>query len=230
MIGILVILVVSWGLLYLTYKRNLLVLGVLPIPKRVSQFIFSIILSAILCALAQYIESLLKSSRWVLNEDFTVNMILPSFWWDMKSVLTEELVFRGALLFILIKKLGANRGVIISAVAFGVYHWFSSGALGNPMLMVIIFFVTGLMGYVWALAYAKTESIMLPFGLHLGWNFIQNTMFSKGPLGDMILISEGGVELTGWISLINFVGSTLVVFLATLLYVKYFVDENTKKI
>jgi membrane protease YdiL (CAAX protease family) len=82
------------------------------------------------------------------------------------------------------------------------------------------------MGYAWACAFSKTKSILLPFGLHLGWNFVHNTVFSKGPLGDLILISKGGNELTDWISLLNFTIGLIIVPALVLIYVKYFIVQE----
>ena len=161
-----------------------------------------------------------------MNEKITSRIILKSFWWDFKSVLTEELIFRGALLYILIKKIGSKKSILISAIAFGIYHWFSYGVLGNIMAMILVFIGTGLMGYAWAWAFSKTKSITLPFGLHLGWNFIYNTIFSKGPLGDLVLISKGGTELTDWFSLLNFVSGLVIVPLLVLMYVNYFAKDE----
>ena len=226
MIGILVAIAISWLLLYLIEKKNILALGFLPIDKRLKQFLIGFLITGILCALVQYLESYLKSSNWILNEKITNGIILKSFWWDFKSVLTEELIFRGALLYILIKKIGSKKSILISAIAFGIYHWFSYGVLGNIMAMVLVFIGTGLMGYAWAWAFSKTKSIMLPFGLHLGWNFIYNTIFSKGPLGELVLISKGGTELTDWTSLLNFVSGLVIVPIFVLIYVKYFVKDE----
>jgi hypothetical protein len=111
-------------------------------------------------------------------------------------------------------------------MAFGIYHWFSYGVLGNPMAITLIFIGTGLMGYALAWAFSKTKSIMLPFGLHLGWNFIFNTIFSKGPLGKLVLISQGGTELTGWVSLLNFISGLVIVPILILIYVRFFVKEQ----
>jgi membrane protease YdiL (CAAX protease family) len=227
MIGILVILAISWLLLFLIVKENLLTLGFLPITKRLKQFLIGFVITAILCVLVQYFKSLLKSSIWVLNENSTVGIILKSFWWDVKSVLTEELVFRGALLYILIQKIGSKRSILISAIAFGIYHWFTLGVLGNILAMILVFIGTGIMGYAWAWAFSKTKSIMLPFGLHLGWNFLNNSIFSKGPLGNGVLISQGGNELTDWISLLNTVCGLIIVPVLVLIYIKYFVKEET---
>lgn len=230
MIGIIVVLAISWLLLFLIEKKNILSLGFLPISTRLKQFLIGFLITATLCAIIQYIESLLKSSTWVLNEKITSQIVLKSFWWDLKSVLTEELIFRGALLYILIQKIGSNKGILISAIAFGIYHWFSFGVLGNILAMILVFVGTGLMGYAWAWAFAKTKSIMLPFGFHLGWNFIHNTIFSKGPLGELVFTSQGGNELSDWTSLLNFILGLVLVPILLIIYVRYFVNEEESKL
>ena len=228
MIGILVAISISWLLLYLIEKKNILTLGLLPIGKRIKQFLIGFLITGILCVLVQYLESYLKSSTWILNKNITSGIVIKSFWWDFKSVLTEELIFRGALLYILIQKIGSKKSILISAIAFGIYHWFSSGVLGNVMAMILVFIGTGLMGYAWAWAFSKTKSITLPFGLHLGWNFVYNTIFSKGPLGALVLIPKGGIELTDWASLLNFISGLVIVPIMVLIYVRYFVEKETK--
>jgi membrane protease YdiL (CAAX protease family) len=92
--------------------------------------------------------------------------------------------------------------------------------------MILLFIGTGLMGYVWALAFAKTESIMLPLGLHLGWNMVNNTLFSKGPLGELVLISTNGNELEDWISVINFMTPLIIAPILILLYLNLFVETE----
>lgn len=228
MIGILVAISISWLLLYLIEKKNIITLGLLPIGKRIKQFLIGFLITGILCVLVQYLESYLKSSTWILNKNITSAIVIKSFWWDFKSVLTEELIFRGALLYILIQKIGSKKSILISAIAFGIYHWFSYGVLGNVMAMILVFIGTGLMGYAWAWAFSKTKSIMLPFGLHLGWNFVYNTIFSKGPLGALVLIPKGGIELTDWASLLNFISGLVIVPIMVLIYVRYFVEKETK--
>lgn len=225
MIGILVELIISWILLYLIERKTILSLGFVPISKRLKQFAIGFLITAILCIGVNTLEMLLRSSSLHLNENSGAALILNMFWWDFKSVLTEELLFRGALLFILIERIGARKGIIISAVAFGIYHWFSFGIFGNIIPMFFVFIGTGLMGYAWALAFSKTKSIFLPLGLHLGWNFTFNTIFSKGPLRNGLLISEGGSIISDWFSLIGLWGVPVIL----LLIIKYWVPkENTE--
>ncbi len=93
---------------------------------------------------------LFAKQQWELNPRLTANLILTGVWWNIKSVFFEELIFRGVLFYILIKKLGPVKAIIMSAVAFGIYYWFSHGVIGNPVPMAITFVITGTMGLVYA--------------------------------------------------------------------------------
>jgi len=100
----------------------------------------------------------------------------------------EELIFRGVLLYILIKKIGPTKAVIISAIGFGIYHWYSHEVMGNPMAMIITFVTTGAMGLVYAYGYAKTFSLYIPIAIHLGWNLVRSVVFSQTVIGDQLLV------------------------------------------
>lgn len=226
MIGILVALTVSWILLYFIEKESIIALGFLPISHRIQQFGIGFLITAALCFSVQFMELKMKSAEWTLNSNTDFNSIWNMFFWDLKSVVTEELLFRGALLYILIKRIGASKGVLLSAIAFGVYHWFSFGIFGSIIPMIFVFIGTGLAGYAWALAFSKTNSMAMPIGFHLGWNFTLNTIFSKGPLGSGLLFIEGGEEISDWFSLVGL----WVVPIIVLLIVIYFIPKENKVI
>jgi uncharacterized protein len=95
MIGILVELIISWILLYLIERKTILALGFVPISKRLKQLVTGFLIAAILCIGVESLEMLLRSSSLQLNENSSAALILNMFWWDFKSVLTEELLFRG---------------------------------------------------------------------------------------------------------------------------------------
>ncbi|MCX2743368.1 CPBP family intramembrane metalloprotease [Mangrovivirga sp. M17] len=213
MLGILVILLISWILLYVFQRKSILALGVLPVHKRLLQFLIGFCITAILCLGVELAKIPLYNLGFNLNQSYDLNMLAGMLLWDMKSVVTEELLFRGALLIILIKKLGKQKGLLISALAFGIYHWFSYGIFGNVVPMIIVLIGTGLMGYAWALSFAKTQTILMPIGLHLGWNFTFNTIFSNGPLGEGVFLSDGGAPISDWYSLVGLIGVPIVVFL-----------------
>lgn len=102
-----------------------------------------------------------------------------SAWYLFKSVTFETLIFEGALLYILIQRIGAAKAILVSGFAFGIYHWFSWNLFGQPAAMAIVFVTTGLAGWLWALAFRVTGSIYLPFALHYGVNFASSILFSK---------------------------------------------------
>jgi membrane protease YdiL (CAAX protease family) len=104
----------------------------------------------------------------------------------------------------LIEKLGAKTACIISAIAFGVYHWFSYNAFGNPVQMTVIFFMTAIWGWMFAFAFAKTKTLYLPVALHFGWNLVSTVIFSQGPLGNQLLVSSSSEKLDGFLSWVLF--------------------------
>ncbi|MFT3843962.1 MAG: CPBP family intramembrane metalloprotease [Lacibacter sp.] len=188
MIGILIQLAVSWVLIWFFDKKNLSVLGWRPTKQRLADFVLFFLVSVFFCSAGFLLKLYFGKQQWQLNPGLSVHLIFSGVWWNIKSVLFEELIFRGVLLYMLITKLGAVKGIILSAVAFGIYHWFSFGVIGNPVQMGIVFIITGIMGLVLAYGYAKTFSLYLPAGIHFGWNLTQIFVFSQGPIGKGILI------------------------------------------
>ncbi len=187
MLGILVQLAISWLLIWLFERQNLGVLGFKPTRKRILYFFLFLFVTAALCSIG-FLMRMYYGERWVLNPKFNYRLLIDGLWCNIKSVLFEELIFRGVILYILIKRLGAKWAIIISAASFGIYHWFSFGIIGYPVQMVFVFFVTGIMGLLLAYAYAKTFSLYIPIAIHLGWNFTSGFFFSTGSIGDGILV------------------------------------------
>ena len=198
-----VILSFSWALVYYTLGQSLSVLGFTPFLQRIKELLSGFALAGILCMLCQFLEASLGGYNWLLNPNIDLQKVLYAFWWDFRSVLTEELLFRGMLLYWLIYKTNTKKGILLSSIAFGIYHWFSMGLFGQVMPMLVVFTGTGLMGAVWAYAFSKTKSVLLPAGMHFGWNFTINTDFSKGPLGSLILLQSQPPQLESWVALFN---------------------------
>ena len=113
---------------------------------------------------------------------------MTGIWWNVKSVLFEELIFRGVLFYILIKKLGPLKAIAISATAFGIYHWYSHEVIGNIPQMAITFVTTGVMGLLYAYGYAKTFSLYIPIAIHLGWNLTRSVIFSETVIGEQLFV------------------------------------------
>ena len=182
----------------------------LEISGSTKNFILLVLVLFLICKITEIPESGYKKvppfpdKCGTINKNFTGIVALKSSWWVLISVLFEELIFRGALLYIAIKLIGITKACILSAVCFGIYHWFSYGAFGNPVQMLFIFLMTGFWGYMFAMAFARTRSLYLPIGLHFGWNLVSTVVFSNGPLGNQLILKYNGLFLTIIPSLIVF--------------------------
>lgn len=189
MIGIIVQLAVSWLIIWFYEKGNLSCLGLMPTRKRLLDFTLFFFITAACAASGFLLQFIIAKQRWMLNPSINPIAILQGVWFVIKSVLFEELIFRGVLLYILIRKLGSAWAIVISAVAFGIYHWFSHELWGNPSQMVIEFLTSGTMGLVLAYGYAKTFSLYVPVAIHLGWNIVQMVIFSGGGIGNQLFVA-----------------------------------------
>ena len=186
--GIAAELAISWLLLWLIEKRNLSALGLKPTRQRISGFVIFFLLTAFLCSTQFLMRMLIAHEQWQLNPALSLNLVLEGTWWNLMSVIYEELIFRGAILYILICRIGAIKAIIISSIAFGIYHWFSFNQLGDYTQMTFTFFITGIFGLLLAYAFFKTSSMFVPIAIHLGWNLVHGFIFSQGPIGNGVFV------------------------------------------
>lgn len=77
---------------------------------------------------------------------------------------TEELVFRGYALQVLMYGAGAWPAFLVMSTLFGLGHSF------NPNATWVSTTNSALAGILLCLAYTRTRSLWLPFGIHIGWN------------------------------------------------------------
>ena len=191
MLGIICILILSWIILKI-FNFDFNVFGFKPSYARIKDLGIGFLVAALSCFIYFTSFILLLDYSVELNSDFQFSNFLSGAWWALKSVITEELLFRGALLVIAIKYVGEIKACLLSAIIFGIYHWFSYNVFGNLLPMLNTFIITGMGGLMFAYAYVKTRSLYLPVALHFGWNVVTITIFSEGPLGDQLLITSGG--------------------------------------
>jgi membrane protease YdiL (CAAX protease family) len=196
MIGAIVELLLSWLLLHLIEHRNLSVLGFTPTPRRLRLAGLGFLLGACYLTGFYLIEAALVHTPYHLNTGYGFLAFLKALWYVFKNVLFEELIFRGALLYILIRRIGPVKAVIVSAIAFGIYHWFTIG-FGKPVQMAFTFLTMALAGYAFAKAFEKSRTILLPFALHFGFNFTIMILFSKnGGIGPQLFVQGFAPHVT----------------------------------
>lgn len=197
---------ISWLVLAVFARERITVLGIVPNRRRGLEFLIGLLLMAAIAVVNFTWQAYLQGGSYQVNPDYGLGKLLGSSYWVLQAVVLEELVFRGVFLYLLIRYVGVVKACLISAVIFGVYHWFSYGVFGSRLvLMAYIFLVTGCSGWMFAFAFAKTQSLYAPVGLHLGWNLVAAIVFSSGPLGEQWLIKSGAaVPQTGWQTLLFF--------------------------
>jgi hypothetical protein len=187
MLQLIGLLAISWLLIWLFEKGNLSVLGLTLTKDRLKYFTILFIVSALLSATAFLLRMYIAKEEYTISLSLTVKSVLLETWYQFRTVLTEELLCRGALLYILIKKIGQAKAVIISSIIFAVLHWINAGVWGNLTQMIIVFSFTFAMGLLLAYSYARTFSLLIPFAIHYGWNLTQNYIFPETATGNHIL-------------------------------------------
>lgn len=198
MLGLLVIIVISWMLLHFIEKTHIEALGIVPNVNRVIQFVIGFSAIVVIILVNIFIETMLLKVEWQ-SKSINYSAVFDAFVYHLRSALTEDLVFRGAMLYILIQRIGATKAIWISALVFGVYHWFSYGIIGERIILLIyVLLATGFTGYVWAYSFYKTKSIMLGLGFHLGVNFINACFFEAQPYGELIFQEISRIDVKDW--------------------------------
>ena len=191
MIQIIGLLAISWLIVWLLERKNLSVLGLTPNKERLKLIFILFIVTAICCATTFLLKMYFAKEQYILNPKLTANLFFAGVWETLRGVLTEELLCRGVLLYILIIKIGAKWAIFISSVVFGLLHWLNNGIFGNIIQMTVIFAFTVGMGLLLAYSYAKTYSILIPTAIHFGWNLTQNFIFPERPEGNHIFVLAG---------------------------------------
>lgn len=211
MIGIIFLTVTSWVLIRIFIKKNLFALWLIPFEQRGTEILAALSITLTAFAIPLALKNLIYSVQWQLSSDIELSALLSSLNFYFKSILFEELVFRGAILTILAHFVKNKMAILISAISFGVYHWFSYGMFGSGIIpMAYIFILTGSMGFVWAYIYIKTHSIIMPSVIHLVWNYLSSLFLDYQPFGQLLFKSEALTEYSPLVDFFFQAGSDLI--------------------
>ena len=102
----------------------------------------------------------------------------------------EELLFRGYPLQILMKGMGFWPGMILMSCIFGLMHSNNQNASRLGVFNTIV------AGMMLSLAYLKTRSLWLPYGIHLAWN-VGTGMVVGFPLSGFGVVSLWTTHISG---------------------------------
>jgi hypothetical protein len=93
----------------------------------------------------------------------------------------EEVVFRGFLFRLFSKIVGTWGALFLTASLFGAAHAGNRNAtLGSSVAIAIE------AGLLLGAAYALTNRLWLPIGLHIGWNFCEGSIFGMAISGNTV--------------------------------------------
>ena len=130
---------------------------------------------------------------FTLNQDVLTSMIrsmIGSGALLFVAALAEEAIFRGYPLQTLSRAKLALLGVLLTSVPFGLGHLF------NPNVIPIFTFANTVLAGLWlAVAYLRTRSLWLPWGVHWGWNWALGWFFGL-PISGMKLVSHPVLKAT----------------------------------
>jgi membrane protease YdiL (CAAX protease family) len=103
------------------------------------------------------------SIRWT-GTQVSTGTLLSTLGFLLLAALTEELMFRGLPLQLLVDGVGEWPAIIGMSVLFGAMH------MSNPGATLLGTLNTVVAGILLSLAYVRTRSLLLSYAIHAGWN------------------------------------------------------------
>lgn len=94
----------------------------------------------------------------------------------IEVVVKEEIITRGYLLQTLEEWMGLPTAVIISSIAFSLWHFINPTITGG--LYYVVPFTHTVGGILLALLYLSRRSLWLPIGFHFAWNVCEYSLFA----------------------------------------------------
>ncbi|HEV2022436.1 MAG TPA: type II CAAX endopeptidase family protein [Terriglobales bacterium] len=112
------------------------------------------------------------------------------------AAMAEEVAFRGYPFQRLVEGIGAVGGIVVLSVLFGAIH------LGNPHASIWGLLNTIGIGAVLAVAYLRTRSLWMPWGIHFGWNLTLGMGFGLPVSGinEFAVAVQGTAEGPAWLT------------------------------
>jgi hypothetical protein len=123
-------------------------------------------------------------------------MILGVAYVTVVAAMNEEVAFRGYPFQRLVEGIGPVGAIVFLSVLFGAVH------LGNPHVSRWGFLNTIEVGALLAVAYLRTRSLWMPWGIHFGWNFALGLLFGLpvSGLNDFAVAVQGTAQGPAWLT------------------------------
>jgi membrane protease YdiL (CAAX protease family) len=102
----------------------------------------------------------------------SAGQLAAGFAFSLLAGVMEEILFRGFLFRLSSKIVGTWGALLFTSVLFGAAHASNPGATAGSALAIALE-----AGILLGAAYAVTQRLWLPIGLHVGWNFTEGSLF-----------------------------------------------------
>jgi membrane protease YdiL (CAAX protease family) len=140
--------------------------------------VFGMLIGAVSIGCAALLGATAGGYRFTLTESFSAVAVARTFVTSgvifLLSAAAEEMIFRGYPLQTLLRSWPLWVAIAITSVPFAFAH------LDNPEVVPGFTFVNTLLAGAWlGVAYWRTRSLWLPFGIHAGWNWVQGAVLGS---------------------------------------------------
>mgnify|MGYP005989002663 CR=1 FL=1 len=155
--------------------------------------------------LAKYLRALYLGETINVNTQIDTKTILIAFYIILPTVAVEEFLFRGYLFKKTTELTSVTKANIIFSLLFMSIHVLDSQVLKNPGMIVLLVISIPVGHLMYATAFLKSKSILLPIGIHLGNNWATRHLVSTTDNNDSIFYVTDNVSFDTWPSFIAFV-------------------------
>lgn len=149
--------------------------------ERIKEFFIGLLAGAALMVFPALVLTLSGYLHWQLNA-FSFSTLLSGISIFLWAAIAEELLFRGFLFQRLMDGFGQWPAQFIVAALFLLTHINNPGMTGMVKVLASLnIFIASIM---FGLAFIKTKSLAMPFGLHFMANTMQGTILGFGVSGE----------------------------------------------
>jgi len=195
------VLCATWIMTRFVNRKPMAAVGLWFHPSTVKEFLSGCLLGFLMISGITLVLTSLGQAEIVVPDEVTaggvIAVLLIALVHFAAAALLEEVLFRGYPFQTLIQGVTLLPAVFIMALFFALAH------LGNPNTSVLGIVNVSLAAVWLSVGYAKTKGLWLPFGLHLGWNFTQTSVYGFATSGvkfDSMQVLVAKVTGPEWLS------------------------------
>jgi len=175
-ISVAIITAISWFCLKLE-NENFDSLGLCFNVRFLSEFSIGTALGVLIIVFLALIINFFGGFTWVRNHQINLGALFYALIPFLAISICEELLFRGYAFQRAIRGLGNTTALLLFGLLFAMAH------LNNPGMTRMGSINIGLASILLGLAWIRTESLALPIGIHLGWNWAEGSLLGFGVSG-----------------------------------------------